>query len=172
MTFGAARQPIGGRVQWGSPPRLLSGYNGNLYLVDTKANQVWRYKPTEKGYEGAPIATSPKTCRLTWPVCTPSPSMAASGCSTATGACSSSSPANMMRSIEGAAVAAQQPGGGRGLGEGDQIYVADTGNGRISVEFSKKTGQFQRQLRPAQGDILRDMCTTSIRMRPAVSNTN
>jgi hypothetical protein len=40
--------------------------------------------------------------------------------------------------------------------EGDQIYVADTGNGRI-VEFSKKSGQFQRQLRPAQGDILRDM---------------
>ena len=38
----------------------------------------------------------------------------------------------------------------------DDIYVADTGNGRI-VEFSKDTGQFRRELRPAQDDMLHQL---------------
>jgi DNA-binding beta-propeller fold protein YncE len=39
--------------------------------------------------------------------------------------------------------------------DGNQIYIADAGNGRI-IELDKD-GLFQRQLRPSQGDVLRGM---------------
>jgi hypothetical protein len=52
-TFGASSLPIGGQDQW-QQPQLLMGYGGNLYVVDSKGNQIWRYRPGETGYEGEP----------------------------------------------------------------------------------------------------------------------
>ena len=43
-TFGASSLPLGGQDQW-QQPQLLMGYGGNLYVVDSKGNQIWRYRP-------------------------------------------------------------------------------------------------------------------------------
>ena len=53
VTWGAQRLPVAGREQWGKAD-LIRGYAGNLYVVDTKANQIWRYRPGETGYENTP----------------------------------------------------------------------------------------------------------------------
>lgn len=35
-------------------PRLISSYNGNLYVLDSGAGRIWRYLPTADGYSGDP----------------------------------------------------------------------------------------------------------------------
>ena len=156
VTWGPERAPVTGREQWGLP-QLIMGYGGNLYLVDTKANQIWRYRPGETGYENAPEPYFPASIQVDlagvqaiaidghiW-------LLYADG--------------RLLKFLVGE----QQPFELRGLPdglkaptavvaplEGDRLYIADAGNGRI-VEFTKD-GEFQRQFRPREGgDILRDM---------------
>ena len=35
-------------------PQLIKSFGGNLYVVDTKNGQIWRYRPGDKGFEGPP----------------------------------------------------------------------------------------------------------------------
>lgn len=51
--LGLQQVAVGGRDQWQSA-RLISGYNGNLYVLDSGAGRVWRYTPTADGYSGQP----------------------------------------------------------------------------------------------------------------------
>jgi hypothetical protein len=52
-TLGAQALSVGGRELW-QAPRLISSYNGNLYVLDVGAGRIWRYLPTEDGYSGQP----------------------------------------------------------------------------------------------------------------------
>ncbi|HEX9114974.1 MAG TPA: hypothetical protein VGA61_02820 [Anaerolineae bacterium] len=157
VQFGAAREALGGRDQWGGTPQLLAGYNGNLYLVDAKANQIWRYRPSDKGYSGTPDRYFAENVQVNL---TGVQSIAIDGSiwllyadgrliKFFTGKQDAFTPTGLPTPLSGPTAVAVSA-------DGDQIYIADTGNGRI-VELSKKTGQFQRQLRPAQGDVLSDM---------------
>lgn len=51
--LGLQQLTVGGREQWQSP-RLISSYNGNLYVLDSGAGRIWRYTPTADGYSGQP----------------------------------------------------------------------------------------------------------------------
>jgi sugar lactone lactonase YvrE len=155
VTWGATRIPLAGREKLGLP-QLVKSYGGNLYVVDTKAGQLWRYRPTEKGYEGQPepyfaVATKVDLSGVqsveidgnVWV-------LFADG--------------RLLKFFGGE----QKPFELKGLPDplsaptavvsqldGDLLYIADSGNGRI-LEFTKE-GQFQRQFRPAQGNDLQGM---------------
>ncbi len=49
-TKGASPVSLRGADGWKSVDGLAS-YNGNLYVLDTQGNQVWRYLPTEGGFD-------------------------------------------------------------------------------------------------------------------------
>jgi hypothetical protein len=154
-TYGVSGLPIGGQDKW-QQPQLVMGYGGNLYIVDSKASQIWRYRPGAKGYEGAPE------------------SYFASG-----------SPTDLTGvqaiAIDGSVwllfpdgrllkflVGEEQPFIPKGPPgtpkspvdvvaplEGDRLYIADAGTGRI-LEYTKD-GALLRQFRPREGDILKDV---------------
>ncbi len=155
VTWGASRVPLAGRDKL-VMPQLIKSYGGNLYVVDTKANQIWRFRPSEKGYENQPEPYFAATTRIdlagiqaveidgfVW-------LLFADG--------------RLLKFFGGE----QRPFELKGLPDplsaptavvsqldGDLIYIADAGNGRI-LEFTKE-GQFQRQFRPAQGNQLQNM---------------
>jgi hypothetical protein len=152
ITWGAARLPLAAKEKLGLP-QLAKSFGGNLYVVDTKNGQIWRYRPGDKGFENPPE-----------PYFAPNTKVDLSGVQSmdidghvwllfADG--------RLLKFFGGeqkpfelkalpdplsapAAIAAQA--------DGDLIYLADSGNGRI-LEFTKD-GQFQRQFRPAQGNSL------------------
>ncbi|PKO21530.1 MAG: hypothetical protein CVU38_14240 [Chloroflexi bacterium HGW-Chloroflexi-1] len=156
VTWGPDRVPVTGREQW-DMPQLIRGYGGNLYVVDTKANQIWRYRPGKTGYENAP---EPYFTASTQVDLAGVQSIAIDGHIWLLYA-----DGRLLKFFVGE----QQPFELRGLPdnlsaptavvvplEGDRLYVADAGNGRI-VELTKD-GQFQRQFRPREGgDVLRGM---------------
>jgi hypothetical protein len=154
-TFGASSLPLGGQDKW-QQAQLMLGYQGKLYIVDPKANQIWRYLPGEKGYEGDPEQYF------------------ASGSPTdLTGVQAMSIDGNIWllfpdgRLLKFLAGEAQPfiPKGPPGTPkspvdlavplDGDRFYVADAGTGRI-LEYSKD-GTLNRQFRPREGDILKDV---------------
>lgn len=154
-TYGASNLPLGGQDKW-QQPRLVMGYGGNLYIVDSKGNQIWRYRPGAKGYEGAP-----------------EPYFASGSPTDLTGVQAIAIDGSVWllfpdgRLLKFLAGEAQPfiPKGPPGTPkspvdvaaplEGDRLYVADAGTGRI-VEYSKD-GTLNRQLRPREGDILKDV---------------
>ncbi len=155
VTWGATRVPLAGREKL-VLPQLVKSYGGNLYIVDTKANQIWRFRPSEKGYENQPEPYFAATTRVdlagiqaveidgfVW-------LLFADG--------------RLLKFFGGE----QRPFELKGLPDplstpsavvsqldGDLIYIADAGNGRI-LEFTKE-GQFRRQFRPAQGNPLQGL---------------
>jgi len=155
VTYATTKTPLAGREQ-PSLPQLIQSYGGNLYLVDTKANQIWRYRPTEKGYENPPEKYFTAGVQVDL-----------------AGVQAVAIDANIwLLFADGRLLkfytGEQKPFEFKGLPDplraptavvapvgADQLYIADAGNGRI-VEFSKD-GKFLRQFRPAQGDLLRDM---------------
>ena len=155
VTWGATRIPLAGREKLGLP-QLVKSYGGNLYVADTKAGQLWRYRPTEKGYEGQP-----------------EPYFAAATKVDLSGVQSVEIDGNVwVLFADGRLLkffgGEQKPFELKGLPDplsaptavvsqldGDLLYIADSGNGRI-LEFTKE-GQFQRQFRPAQGNDLQGM---------------
>lgn len=44
---------VANREQWVTP-RLVEGYNGNFYLLDSGSGKILRYRPTSDGYSSAP----------------------------------------------------------------------------------------------------------------------
>jgi sugar lactone lactonase YvrE len=155
VTWGATRIPLAGREKLGLP-QLVKSYSGNLYVVDTRAGQLWRYRPTEKGYEGQP-----------------EPYFAAATKVDLSGVQSVEIDGNvwllfadgrLLKFFGGEQKAFELKGLPDPLSapsavvsqlDGDLLYIADSGNGRI-LEFTKE-GQFQRQFRPAQGNDLQGM---------------
>ncbi len=153
VTWATNRVPITGRDQWGLP-QLMMAYGGNLYLADTKLNQVWRYRPGEKGYENAPEKYFSANTKV---------DLAGMQSMTIDGNIwLLFADGRLLKFFRGE----PQPFEFKGLPDplnaptavatsvdSDYLYVADAGNGRI-VEFTKE-GKFVRQFRPSQGDALR-----------------
>ena len=154
-TYGVSNLPLGGQDKW-QQPQLVMGYGGNLYIVDSKGNQIWRYRPGVKGYEGAP-----------------EPYFAAGSPTDLTGVQAIAIDGSVWllfpdgRLLKFLVGEAQSfiPKGPPGTPkspvdvaaplEGDRLYVADAGTGRI-LEYSKE-GTLNRQLRPREGDMLKDV---------------
>jgi hypothetical protein len=151
-TWGATRLPLAGKENLGLP-QLIKSFGGNLYIVDTKNNQIWRYRPGDKGFENQP-----------------EPYFSANTKVDLSGVQSIDIDGNVwLLFADGRLLkfygGEQKPFELKGLpdpmsapaaiaaeADGDLIYIADSGNGRI-LEFTKD-GQFQRQFRPAQGNGL------------------
>lgn len=135
-------------------PQLTASYGGNLYVIDSGGDQVWRYRPDENGYGGQPEAYF-----------TPGTQVDLAGLQAA--AIDGNiwllfADGRLLKFFGGE----QRPFDFQGMPgplasptalavplEGDLLYVLDAGNGRI-VEVTKD-GQFMRQFRPADGDYLR-----------------
>ena len=152
VQWGASRIAISGRERWGLP-QLIKTYGGNLYVVDAKAGQILRYRPSANGYEN-----------------TPEPYFTAATRVDLSGVQSIDIDGNvwilfadgrLLKFFAGE----QKPFELQGLpdplsaptavvaqNDGNLLYIADSGNGRI-LEFTKE-GQFQRQFRPAEGNHL------------------
>jgi hypothetical protein len=141
--FGASPLAVAGRNQWGGP-QLISGYNGNLYVVDPKANQIWRYKPSEKGYENPPESYFAPGNQVDLAGIQ---SIAIDGNIWLLYA-----DGRLLKffggeqkpfELQGLPSPLSNPAAIAAAAEGDQLYIADTGNGRI-IELNKQ-GQFQRR---------------------------
>lgn len=152
VTWGATRIPVAGREKLGLP-QLIKSYGGNLYVVDTKAGQIWRFRPSEKGYENQPEAYFAATTRVdlsgvqsveidgnVWVLFADGRLLKFFG--------------GEQRAFElkGLPDPLSAPTAVISQVDGDLLYIADSGNGRV-LEFTKE-GQFQRQFRPAQGNQL------------------
>jgi hypothetical protein len=155
VTWGATRIALAGREKFGLP-QLVKSYGGNLYIVDTKAGQLWRYRPTEKGYEGQP---EPYFAAATKVDLSGVQSVEIDGTVWVLFA-----DGRLLKFFGGEQKAFELKGLPDPLSaptavvsqlDGDLLYIADSGNGRI-LEFTKE-GQFQRQFRPAQGNDLQGM---------------
>jgi hypothetical protein len=155
VTWGAARLPMTGRDKVGLP-QLIKSYGGNLYVVDTKNNQIWRFRPSEKGYENQPEAYFLATTKVdlagvqsididgnVWLLFADGRLLKFFGGE------------QKAFELKGLPDPMSAPMAIASQADGDLIYIADSGNGRI-LEFSKE-GQFQRQFRPPQGDALQGM---------------
>ena len=140
------------RAKWVTA-QLIAGYNGNLYVADPGADQVWRYAPTANGYEGEPAA---------WFADDKKPDMAGLVAMAIDGHIwLLHSDGRLLKFLSGeqrafawdglpspfsspSALALSQ--------EGDRLYVADPGNSRI-IEATKD-GKFLRQFKAREGTLL------------------
>jgi hypothetical protein len=151
--LGTKRLALGGADKL-VQPQLTSGYDGNLYVADAGADQVWRYRPDENGYGGEP---EPYFVAGTTVDLAGLQAMAIDGSIWLLFA-----DGRLLKFFGGE----QRPFDFQGLPgplatptalavlqEGDQLYVLDAGNGRI-VEMTKE-GQFLRQFRARDDDFLR-----------------
>ncbi|MGC8782297.1 MAG: hypothetical protein ACP5UQ_15660, partial [Anaerolineae bacterium] len=155
VTWGAARVSLAGREKL-IQPQLIKTYGGNLYVVDTKANQVWRFRPSEKGYENPPEPYFAATTKIdlsgvqaveidgfVWLLFADGRLLKFFGGE------------QKAFELKGLPDPLSAPSAVVSQVDGDLLYIADAGNGRI-LEFTKE-GQFQRQFRPAQGNDLLGM---------------
>lgn len=139
--------PLRGAQDWSSL-QAARGFAGNLYVLDPKASQVWRYAPTDSGFDSERRAALPsldlsdavdllvdgdvyvllrtgKVVKVTSGRIAPF----------------------SMDGLDRVMLNATALGGG---GQNQQVYVADQGNKRV-VAFDKNDGRFVRQF--ATGDI-------------------
>jgi hypothetical protein len=163
VTWGPAKALLASAAKL-SAPQLLNGYNGNLYVADPGASQIWRYRPSANGYENEaePYFPADKTVGLTGAA-----SMAIDG-----SVWMVFTDGRLLKFMGGEQQAFELQGlpdplrGPIAIAaplEADALYVADAGNSRI-VEFNKN-GEFQRQFWAREGDALKDM--RSIHFDPA-----
>ena len=139
---------IGGRERWQLPVAVM-GYAGNFYILDPQAGQIFRYRPGEGGYPGAPEPYFPQDARA---LLSGAVDMAIDGYVYVLYG------AGDVRKFEGGKPAAFEL---RGLDRplrnptaiytapDEQVrylYIADAGNRRI-VQLAKD-GRFVRQLKP------------------------
>lgn len=143
------------RTKWVSA-QLMAGYNGNLYMADSGADQIWRYGPTANGYEGEAAG---------WFQAGKQPDMAdVVGLAIDGRIWLLYSDGRLLKFLSGE----QQPFAWSELPnplnaptalavsqEGDRLYVADPGNARI-IEATKD-GKFLRQFKAREGDVLRNV---------------
>lgn len=154
VTWGAERLALPGRDRWGEP-RFTLGYGGNLYVVDVGANQIWRYRPADNGFgDPEPYFTEGTQVNLSglqavaidgniWLLYSDGRLLKFFG-----GQALSFVWQDLPGSLSAPTAVALPI-------EGDRLYVADAGNGRI-IEATKE-GVFLRQFRAREGDILRNL---------------
>lgn len=153
--YGASRVPISGSDRW-QGLQFAVGYSGNLYLADVKANQIWRYKPGEKGYENGPDAYFPAGTPV---------DLADLQAMAIDGSIWLLFPDGRLLKFlvgEQQSFGLKYPPGSPKTPvdlavplEGERLYLADAGTGRI-LEFSK-AGELLRQFRSREGDMLKDV---------------
>jgi hypothetical protein len=154
VTWGPERLALPGRDRWGEP-RFILGYGGNLYVVDVGGNQIWRYRPAANGFSD------------------PEPYFAEGTQVNLSGLQAVAIDGNIWLLYSDGRLLKFFGGQGRsfvwqGLPgdlsaptavvvpiEGDRLYVADAGNGRI-IEATKE-GVFLRQFRAREGDLIRNL---------------
>jgi hypothetical protein len=154
-TYGASSLPVGGQEQW-QQPQLIMGYGGNLYILDSGANQIWRYRPGATGFEGEPepyFASGSPT------------DLAGVQAMAIDGSVWLLFPdGRLLKFLVGEAqpfIPTGPPGTPQSPVdvvtplEGDRLYVADAGSGRI-LEYAKD-GPLIRQFSPREGDIFKDV---------------
>lgn len=153
VTWGTERLTLASREKW-VQPQLAVGYGGNLYVADVGARQIWRHRSAGAGYGDAEPYFGDQSVDLTglqavaidgniW-------LLFADG--------------RLLKFFGGE----QRPFIWQGLPDplnaptavavplqGDRVYVADAGNGRI-IEATKE-GRFLRQFRVREGDMLRSL---------------
>jgi hypothetical protein len=152
-TWGLNRLALGGQDKL-KRPQLISAYGGNLYIVDPGANQVWRYRPTNSGYEGEP---EPYFAAGKQPDMTGVQAVAIDG-----NVWLLFADGRLLKFFGGEQRSFEFQGLPSKLSaptalavplEGDLVYILDAGNGRI-LETTKE-GKFLRQFRAREGDVLR-----------------
>ncbi len=137
------------------PPRLLAvrgadgwrdfqgalGYNGNLYVLDPESDQIWRYFPTESGYDSEPRGMLGET------TIAGARSFAIDGRFFVAGAPGwltlFDATGETALPLEGIEPPLIEPSAIYATAEAKNLYLADPRNGRIVV--LDKTGQFLRQ---------------------------
>lgn len=143
------------RDKW-TTPVLMAGYNGNLYVADSGANQIWRHTPTANGYDSDVTAWFEDSKK---PDMANVVSMAIDGHIWLL-----YSDGRVLKFLSGEQSAFVWDGLPTPLSgpvtiavsqEGDRLYIADPGNARI-VEGSKD-GKFLRQFKAREGDLLRNV---------------
>jgi hypothetical protein len=135
-------------------PQLTASYDGNLYIVDSEGDQIWRYRPSENGYEGTPEAY--------FAAGTPVDLAGIQAVAIDGNIWLLFADGRLLKFFGGE----QRPFDFQGLPgplvsptalavpqEGDQLYILDAGNGRI-IEVTKE-GQFSRQFRVRDDNFLR-----------------
>ncbi|MGQ9489472.1 MAG: hypothetical protein ACUVR4_10220 [Anaerolineae bacterium] len=153
VTWGPERLNLAGREKW-VRPELVAGYGGNLYIADVGAGQIWRHRPAETGYGEAEPYFGNTTVNLAglqamaidgniWLLFADGRLLKFFG-----GEQRSFIWRRLPQPLNGPADIAVPL-------QGDRLYVADAGNGRI-IEATKD-GEFLRQFRMRQGDILRNL---------------
>lgn len=153
VTWGLERLALEGHEKW-TQPQLVSSYNGNLYIADVGAGQIWRHRPTDTGYSEAEPYFGDATVNLSG-----LQAMAIDG-----NVWLLFSDGRLLKFLSGE----QRPFIWQGLPDpisapaaiavpqqGDRLYVADAGNGRI-IEATKD-GMFLRQFRVREGNLLRNL---------------
>lgn len=153
VTWGQEGLALAGREKW-VQPKLAAGYGGNLYVADLGAGQIWRHRSADSGYGDSEPYFGTTTVNLAG-----LRDMAIDG-----NIWLLFDDGRLLKFFNGE----QRPFIWRGLPdpisapaavavsqESDRVYVADAGNARI-IEATKD-GEFLRQFRVREGDILRNL---------------
>jgi len=150
--FGLAVLPVGDKDKW-RYPQLIGSYFGNFYLLDSQANQIFKYLPTaDGGYSNPPEAWLQVDVDLVGVV-----DMAIDGyiyllyadgriLKLMGGELAPFEQTELDEPLRGPTALFTSPDEDTKF-----LYVADAGNRRI-VQFSKE-GQFIRQFRPAEAGV-------------------
>ena len=154
--FGLAVLPVGDKDTW-RYPQLIGSYFGNFYLLDSQANQIFKYLPTaDGGYSNPPTAWFQIDVDLTGVV-----DMTIDGyiyllyadgriLKFMGGELAPFEQTELDEPLRGPTAIFTSPDE-----ETKFLYVADAGNGRI-VQFSKE-GQFIRQFKAAEAGVLNQL---------------
>jgi hypothetical protein len=150
--FGLTVLPVGDKDKW-RYPQLIGSYFGNFYLLDSQANQIFKYLPTaDGGYSNPPEAWLQVDVDLVGVV-----DMAIDGyiyllyadgriLKLMGGELAPFEQTELDEPLRGPTAIFTSPDEDTKF-----LYVADAGNRRI-VQFSKE-GQFIRQFRPAEAGV-------------------
>lgn len=149
--------PVQDAAQW-SDLRAIASFGGNIYLLDGKSNQIFKYTPTAAGYSAQASPYFPANDR---PILNKAVDMAIDG-----DVWILNDNGTVMRYRAGVPIPFQlgtlpiplkNPVAIFTSPEVDSLYIADAGNERI-VEFDKN-GKFVRQFKPyaEKGDVFKNL---------------
>lgn len=149
--------PVDDAANWGEL-RTIANFGGNIYLLDSKRNQIYRYSPNATGYASKGVSYFPANAQ---PVLNKAVDMAIDGdiwVLNDNGTVLRFRAGTSIPFALGAlAVPLKNPVAIFTRPEVDSIYIADAGNQRI-VEFDKN-GAFVRQFKPTgeMGDVFKNL---------------
>jgi hypothetical protein len=149
--------PVTDAPNWGDL-RAIANFGGNIYLLDSKASQIYRYSPSATGYTDTGVNYFPTNAQ---PNLSKAVDMAIDGDIWVL-----NDNGSVQRFRAGSAIAFElgaiavplkNPVALFTRPETDSLYIADAGNQRI-VEFDKN-GAFVRQFKPyaEKGDVFKNL---------------